>query len=178
MLHPDTPENSYLYNMELLIRPIRPTELPLLEDFLYEAIWQPDSNRRLPREVVRTPALRLYVEAFGSQDGDCCLVAEVGGEVVGAAWCRVIRGFGWTGEPIPELAVALYPSFRGRGFGTRLLRALLEELSGRGFCAVSLSVQRDNPAARLYLRLGFRTVAEHGGEWVMRCDLGDRTGAE
>lgn len=178
MLHLEAPENSYLYSMELLIRPIRPTELPLLEDFLYEALWQPDPAQRLPREVVRTPALRLYVEAFGSQDGDCCLVAEVGGEVVGAAWCRVIRGFGWTGERIPELAVALYPSFRGRGFGTRLLRALLEELSGRGFRAVSLSVQRDNPAARLYLRLGFRTVAEHDGEWVMRCDLGDRTGAE
>ena len=98
MLHLEAPENSYLYSMELLIRPIRPTELPLLEDFLYEALWQPDPAQRLPREVVRTPALRPYAEAFGSRAGDCCLVAEVGGEVVGAAWCRMIHGFGWTGE--------------------------------------------------------------------------------
>lgn len=178
MLHPEAPKNSYLYSMEPLIRPIRQTELPLLEDLLYEALWQPDPAQRLPRGVVQTPALRPYVEAFGSREGDCCLVAEVGSEVVGAAWCRVMHGFGWTGERIPELAVALYPLFRRRGFGTRLLRALLEELSGRGFQAVSLSVQRDNPAARLYLRLGFRTVAEHDGEWVMRCELGERTGAE
>lgn len=162
--------------MESLIRPIRPTELPLLEDFLYEALWQPDPAQRLPREVVRIPELRAYVEAFGSHDGDCCLVAETDGEVVGAAWSRMMHGFGWTGERIPELAIALYADWRGRGIGTRLLRMLLGELRRRGVGAVSLSVQRDNPAARLYVRLGFRIVAEHGSEWVMRCNLCDPCG--
>ena len=153
------------------IRPIRVSELPLLEDLLYEAIWQPDPTRLLPREVIRLPALRCYVEAFGSRDGDCCMVAEIGGQVAGAAWSRCLHGFGWVGEGIPELAVALFSPYRGRGIGTRLLQAMLNELRRRGFAGVSLSVQRDNPAARLYVRLGFRVFEERDGEWVMRCEL-------
>ena len=155
----------------VVIRPLRAEETPLLDDFLYEAIWQPDPGRRVPREVLRAPELRIYVEGFGSRETDCGLVAETDGRVVGAVWSRCLQGFGWTGETIPELAVALYPDFRGQGIGTRLVQALLDELRNRGFAAVSLSVQRANPAGRLYLRLGFRIVGEHAEEWVMRCEL-------
>lgn len=155
----------------VVIRPLRAEETPLLADFLYEAVWQPNPRNPLPREVIRMPALRAYVEAFGARPTDCCLVAEVGGRVVGAAWSRCLHGFGWVGEGIPELAVALLPPYRGRGIGTQLLRAMLDELHGRGFAAVSLSVQRANPAVRLYRRLGFRIVGEHAGERIMRCEL-------
>ena len=155
----------------VVIRPLRAEETPLLEDFLYEAIWQPDPGRRVSREVLHAPELRIYVEGFGSRETDCGLVAETDGRVVGAAWSRCLQGFGWTGEAIPELAVALYPDFRGQGIGTRLVQALLDELRNRDFAAVSLSVQRSNPAGRLYLRLGFRIVQEHAGERIMRCEL-------
>ena len=155
----------------VVIRPLRVEETPLLEDFLYEAIWQPDPVRRVSREVLRAPELRIYVEGFGSRETDCGLAAEADGRVVGAAWSRCLRGFGWTGEAIPELAVALYPDFRGQGIGTRLVQALLDELRNRGFAAVSLSVQRANPAGRLYLCLGFRVVRAHAEEWIMRCEL-------
>lgn len=157
--------------MEVQIRPIREREIPLLEEFLYEAIWQPVAGERLPREVVHNPALRPYVEAFGEREGDCCLVGEIGGRVVGAVWCRCLYGYGWIDESTPELAVALRPEWRGRGIGTQLLRAMLEELRRRHVAAVSLSVQRANPAARLYPRLGFRVVEERDGEWIMRCEL-------
>lgn len=156
--------------MDARIRTIRNSEIPLLDDFLYEAVWQPDPRNPLPREVIRMPALRAYVEAFGARPTDCCLVAEVGGRVVGAAWSRCLHGFGWVGEGIPELAVALLPPYRGRGIGTQLLRAMLDELRGRGFDGVSLSVQQANPAVRLYRRLGFRVVEAAAGEYVMRCD--------
>ena len=155
--------------MELEIRPIRDPEIPLLEDFLYEAIWQPAGTPPLPREVIRTPALYAYVEAFGQRKGDCCLVAETGGRVVGAVWCRRMYGFGWVEVSVPEMAVALMPAYRGLGIGTRLLKALFDELRRRGVRSVSLSVQRANPAVRLYLRLGFREVAGSAEEVVMRC---------
>lgn len=171
-------ENSYLYLMEPQIRPIRPSELALLEDLLYEAIWQPDAALRLQREVIRTPEVFAYVEAFGQRAGDCCLVAEVDGRVAGAAWSRVMHGFGTIDERTPELAVALFPDCRGAGIGTRLIGALLRELRIRGYEAVSLSVQRANPAARLYPRLGFRVVEEHGEELVMRCDLAGAAACE
>ena len=154
-----------------MIRPIRDAEIPLLEDFLYEAIWQPDPGNPVPREVIHTPTLSAYVEAFGSRETDCCLVAETDGRVVGAAWCRCLHGFGWIGDSVPELAIALYPPYRGRGIGSRLLLSLLHELRERGFAAVSLSVQRENPAVSIYRRFGFRIVGEHDGEYVMRCDL-------
>ena len=123
--------------MEVQIRPIREREIPLLEEFLYEAIWQPVAGERLPREVVHSPALRPYVEAFGKREGDCCLVGEIGGRVVGAVWCRCLHGYGWIDESTPELAVALRPEWRGRGIGTQLLRAMLEGLRRR-CCGITL----------------------------------------
>ena len=38
---------------EITIREIKPEEIEILEDLLYEAIFQPDPVRRLPREVIR-----------------------------------------------------------------------------------------------------------------------------
>lgn len=57
--------------------------------------------------------------------------------------------------------VALAPRFRGRGIGTRLLAPLLAEADGRGV-PVTIHVERDNPAQRLYRRLGFAPVEEVG----------------
>ncbi len=42
-------------------------------------------------------------------------------------------------------------------------------LADEGYPAVSLSVQKANPAVRLYRRLGFRVVREHPEEYVMVC---------
>lgn len=53
--------------------------------------------------------------------------------------------------------LALLPEHRGTGLGTHLLRGLLEE-AGKVGQPVRLSVLRDNPARRLYARLGFREV--------------------
>jgi ribosomal protein S18 acetylase RimI-like enzyme len=57
--------------------------------------------------------------------------------------------------------IALLPGFRGRGVGTRLLQPLFDEATAHGQL-VSIHVEQDNPALRLYLRLGFRPVGEHG----------------
>ncbi len=70
-------------------------------------------------------------------------------------------------DATPELAIAVWPHWRGRGVGTGLLRALLETADER-YAAVSLSVSRENPARRLYERFGFETVAEAGTSLTMR----------
>ncbi len=117
------------------------------------------------------PALRAYVEGFG-RTGDAAVCAEEGGEVVGAAWARLMRGYGFAGDGVPELAVSVLPGHRGCGVGTALLSALIGWCSGLGCPALSLSVQRSNPAARLYERLGFREVSGDDGEAVMAFPLG------
>jgi len=57
--------------------------------------------------------------------------------------------------------ISLLPEFRGVGVGGGLITALIEEAveSGR---SVSIHVEIHNPAATLYERLGFVTVAEQG----------------
>ncbi len=54
--------------------------------------------------------------------------------------------------------VSLLRTYRGRGLGTGLVRALQGEAAARGV-PLRLSVRRDNPAARLYARLGFLELA-------------------
>jgi ribosomal protein S18 acetylase RimI-like enzyme len=57
--------------------------------------------------------------------------------------------------------VALLPAWRGRGVGVALLEGLQNagRASGRN---VSTFVEKFNPALRLYRRLGFTEIADHG----------------
>lgn len=57
--------------------------------------------------------------------------------------------------------IALLPEWRGRGVGTAILTASQAEAHARGL-AVSLLVEKFNPALRLYRRLGFADAADHG----------------
>lgn len=62
--------------------------------------------------------------------------------------------------------IAMLPEWCGRGIGTALLEAMFAEarLSGKG---VTISVEKFNPAQRLYRRLGFREYAESDVYWFM-----------
>ncbi|MGH3186447.1 MAG: GNAT family N-acetyltransferase [Streptosporangiaceae bacterium] len=57
--------------------------------------------------------------------------------------------------------LALLPSRRGQGIGTRLLTRLLAEAQAAAK-PVQMHVERFNPAQRLYHRLGFRQIADQG----------------
>lgn len=153
---------------------MRRAEYPLLREFLYLAIYQPAGERPLPAGVVDGPALRAYIESFGKQD-DHCLVADVGGAPVGAVWARVFRGeargYGTIDADTPELSISLHAQYRGQGMGAALMRAMLALLKEQGYARASLSVQRQNPAARLYARLGFTLVSDTDGDCVMVREL-------
>lgn len=102
------------------------------------------------------------MEGFG-RPGDFGAVASAGEEdapPLGAAWWRYFPpqapGYGFVDQATPEVSLAVFPPHRGRGAGTALLAALEREARAREIAALSLSVQRDNPALRLYRRFGFR----------------------
>lgn len=57
--------------------------------------------------------------------------------------------------------IAFVPAHRGNGLGTALLRDLLDEAAAAGK-AVSIHVEKLNPAMRLYRRLGFKTEEDKG----------------
>ena len=49
-------------------------------------------------------------------------------------------------------------AWRGQGIGEQLLRRLAQDAWRTGLLALCLSVERRNPAVRLYARCGFETV--------------------
>jgi len=55
--------------------------------------------------------------------------------------------------------VAVHPDYRGRGYGERITRALMQEAASQGITWMSLEVRRSNLAAQsMYRKLGFDDV--------------------
>jgi ribosomal protein S18 acetylase RimI-like enzyme len=153
------------------VRAITPDDYPLLEDFLYLAIFVPPGTEAPPRNVIYNPNVFLYIDGFGSKPGDCGVVAEADGQVIGAAWERVIPAYGHIDDDTPELAISVLPEHRGKAIGTALMTRLFELLRERGYQRTSLAVQKENAAVRFYQRLGYKTVRESGEEYIMVKDL-------
>lgn len=158
--------------MNIMIREIRETEIPMLKDFLYEAVFIPQGAEAPPRAVVDMPELQVYVRDFGRQAADLGLVAEVDGKVIGAVWARIMEDYGHIDARTPSLAIALFKAYRGLGIGTELMRAMFTRLAEKGWGQVSLSVQKLNGAVRLYRRLGFKVADENSEEYIMVKELG------
>ncbi|MDY2969666.1 MAG: GNAT family N-acetyltransferase [Butyricicoccus pullicaecorum] len=152
---------------ELIIRAMQPEEYPLLREFLYQAIFLPEGTVPPSRSVIDLPELQIYIADFGTQFGDHCLAAEVNGKIVGTVWSRIMADYGHIDKDTPSLAISLLPEYRGQGIGTKLLNDLLSLLCEKGFRQVSLSVQKKNPAVRLYKRAGFQILEEKGAEYLM-----------
>ena len=156
--------------MQYNLRPLAREEYCMLEDFLYDAIFVPEGQQPPPRSVLLEPAIQNYYQDFG-REGDYSLVAEQEGMLLGAVWVRVlsgpVKGYGYVDEKTPELAISVQKEFRSRGIGTALLLKLLDLLQAKGYSQVSLSVQKENPAADLYKRVGFTILEEKGEDYLM-----------
>ena len=85
------------------------------------------------------------------------LAVERDGELVGtvsiAESMRPVRG-------VHLFALEVAGAWRDRGVGGEVVRWVMEEARRRGQRRVYLEVRIDNPARRLYQRLGFRRVGE------------------
>jgi GrpB-like predicted nucleotidyltransferase (UPF0157 family)/ribosomal protein S18 acetylase RimI-like enzyme len=162
-------------NIVANIRPIQKREYRILEDFLYHAVFVPAGHEPFLRDVIYIPEIYSYIEDFGRPD-DVCFVAEDGGMIVGVAWSRILahpgkEGYGNVDGNTPELAASVLPEYRGQGIGTRLIGTLIRALREKGYSRLSLSVQKENFATRLYLRLGFQILSENAEDYIMVLDL-------
>lgn len=153
--------------MDYTIRQIDESEYPLLNDFLYEAIFIPDGVTPPPKSIINSPELQVYVKGFGEQPHDTALVAEAEGKVVGAVWVRVMNDYGHIDDDTPSFAISLYKEYRGFGIGTALMSALLDVLKENGYKRASLAVQKENYALKLYLKAGFEIIGENKEEYIM-----------
>lgn len=147
----------------LTIVPLTTADEALLAEMSYEAIFIPAGGKPPPRTILDDPGLRKYFQGFGNRPGDigCKAVDPTTDQAVGAAWVRLLtgeaQGYGYVNDETPELSIAIDPAYRGQGVGGQLLTALFAAVAPH-YRAISLSVWTENPAYRLYQRLGFTVV--------------------
>ncbi|MFN7944225.1 MAG: N-acetyltransferase [Blastocatellia bacterium] len=159
------------------IRPLAQADEPFLWQMLYQAIYVPPGADPVPPEIVNEPEIARYVQHWG-RDGDEGFVAidEMTRQAFGAAWMRLFtaadKGYGYVDDQTPELSIALFSKYRNLGIGAELLRRLIEAARER-WPGLSLSVSAENPAIRLYERLGFEVVSESGSSLTMRKIFGN-----
>ncbi len=152
---------------KVTVREIKPHEIPLLIDFLYEAIYQPGDNPKVPRTVLQDPMIWAYIDNFGSLPDDVCHVAIVNGLIIGAVWSCPGCSYGKVDATTPELAISIYPEYRNKGIGSILLSSHIAYLSDNGYRQVSLSVAKDNYAVKLYRKIGFEIIEERESDYLM-----------
>ena len=121
-----------------------PRIMALEQELFPEDAWTPEM---FAAEFAQPASRRLY------------LVAEQGGALIGYAGMMFSGG-----SQADVVTLAVDPARWGRGTGTALLCALVEEAGRRGYTEVLLEVRKDNPRARrLYLRHGFTEIGIRRG---------------
>jgi len=107
-----------------------------------------------------------------------------------AAWWEVASWPGWTCQvlrhrsrvvgalvmllwpPVAQLAsVAVHPRFRSRGLGSWMLQEAIASARRASCRWVALEVDRDNPAVRLYRRLGFGVARRFREDGLARLEM-------
>ena len=139
----------------LVIRPAIQSDFDVLWGFLAMATHEPDAGA-----AKAVPGVAKYLVGW-QRPGDFGFIAEQNGEIIGAAWARRISAkefrVPYGDEETPKVTIGMRPSARGQGVGEKLMRALIGEAARRGL-GLCLSVRYENPARRLYERLGFREI--------------------
>lgn len=110
----------------------------------------------------KSPYLATYVAGWG-RPTDLGVIGYHNHTPLGAVWSRLLIGdnktYGYVDDQTPELAAAVLPAYNGQGIGTKLLYAYLD-IARTIFPAVALNVRADNPALKLYQRVGFQIIGE------------------
>lgn len=159
----------------LAIRPAEASDAGFLAEMLVvAAFWRPDGPRGSVPEVLSQPQLAHYVVGW-PRPGDLGVIALDGRQPVGASWVRLLPesdpGYGFVDAVTPEVSMGVQQAWRGRGVGSCLLGALIAAAREQGLASLSLSVEPDNYARRLYERMGFQQVDETSGSLTMLLEL-------
>ena len=145
--------------MTIIFRPIRPGDEPFLSqvyastrlDELAVTDWD-DGQKATFLQMQFAAQHKFYQENYTDTDFLIVLQDDIPvGRLYVARWKDEIR----------IVDIALLPAYRGTGIGTTILRDLLAEADAAGK-PVRIHVERDNPARRLYQRLGFVVIEDKG----------------
>lgn len=121
------------------------------EDELAPVPWSDDEKTaflQMQFQAQHSHYLKHYPDALW-------LVLERAGKPVGRLYLEQ-----WPSEH-RIIDIALTPDVRGQGLGAALLADVMDEAAASSK-ALSIHVEKANPAMRLYKRLGFETVEDKG----------------
>lgn len=135
---------------ELVIRSMTVADIPSAQE-VGQSSWSDIASRELGRKVSYPVRPRRIIEAYLWKEPQGCLVAELDGKVIGAAYAHVWGKVGWFGpfEVLPEL--------QDKGVGKALLRGC-ERFLGQNECQVQGLETMSNIAKNIhfYMRAGYR----------------------
>jgi ribosomal protein S18 acetylase RimI-like enzyme len=135
------------------VRPATPADVPALLRLKRQLAILEDAEfvlRATPQDWLR--------DGFGPGARFTAFVAEHAGGVVGMATASERYYTSWAGCTLYIQDIYVEPGWRGRGIGAALLGCVAALAIERGSPLVELTVRENNPARRLYGRLGFRQV--------------------
>lgn len=144
---------------DVCLRPMVDADLPLLER-VYASTRKAELAQTDWSEEQKTTFLSFQFQAqhqhYRTHYYDAqFFVIERAGAPVGRLYLH------WRKDELRIVDIALLPEARGHGLGNALLSALMTRAADEGK-SVSIHVEQMNPAMRLYLRLGFEKIDEHG----------------
>jgi GNAT superfamily N-acetyltransferase len=159
------------------ILPGNVTDLHFLEEMLFEAFfWDPAAIRPVFASFRSNPEFSKLLAQWPRKE-DRAIIAAESGKPIGAAWFRLwtpeLHSYGFVDAATPEIAMALRQEYRSKRLGRKLLEALVQTARIESFSALSLSVNPQNFAMRLYESAGFRKVGECGSSWTLLLTLRD-----
>jgi GNAT superfamily N-acetyltransferase len=142
------------------VRAATPSDLPFLWDMLFEAAAVSPTMCALGQEAaLAQDENQKYLAGWGRAGDTAVIAVAARGQRLGAAWYRLFPAeapaYGFVAATVPEVTIGVQATARGQGLGTRLLEALGALARDQGCRQLSPSVDRENPARRLYERLGF-----------------------
>jgi len=145
-------------------------DLPFLTEMLLEACnW--DGTPWYDEAKVRADEHAWQYLADWPRETDFGVVAEVDGVPAGATWARLLRGYGYVAADVPEITLGVSPAHRRQGVARGVLSELIAQARAASYQRLSLSVDPDNPARKLYESLGFVKVGVVGTSDTMVLDL-------
>lgn len=149
----------------LTLRPITDDDLAFLHavyastraDELAAVDWTADQRAQFVAMQFRAQHVH-YQQHFADASFD---VVELAGIPIGRLYVHRRH------SEIRIVDIALLEEYRGRGIGADLLSAILAEADAAGI-PVTIHVEHQNPAMRLYQRLGFEPAGDTGVYTLMR----------
>ena len=151
----------------------KPQDIPLILRFIRELA---DYEGMLDQVVATEELLNQWLfekekaeVILGMKDGETVGFALffhnfstfLGSRVVGSVWCRLMDDYGHIDDETPSLAAALYPEYRGQGFGTAFLNRLAAIAVERGCGRLEWwCLDWNTPSIGFYKSLGAETMED------------------